>query len=195
MRAFIGIDLEPEWREALGRGCETVRDVVPGWRDHKWVAPENLHITLKFLGDISADAAQTLPEDLEEALRDVDRFELPVRSFFEASPSHRTAKILWTTFDDDRGHCSGLADRIETVAERYGVLPDTRDFFPHVTLCRARRPRSFTVAEQATAAAVDSLTAHRLEAVVSVLTVTVYKSTLTREGAHYDRLSVLRLAD
>lgn len=195
MRAFVGIDLEPAWRDALAAGCEVVRDLVPGWRDQKWVPAENLHITLKFLGDLPDEAAETLPDDLAEALAGVRAFELTPISLFDPVPNRRSAKMLWTTLDDAAGRCADLAERVESVAERYGVLPDTRDFRAHVTLCRTRRPRSFTVADEASRAALETLADRGVEPVMSVLAVTLLKSTLTRTHAYYDRLSVVQLAD
>jgi len=195
MRTFVGVDLTSSWREALGAGCEAVRELAPGWRDHKWVLPENLHLTLKFFGDLPQDAAQTLPDDLSEALAGRAAFDLPVLELFEAVPNRKRATMLWTTLSDADGLCADLAQRVETVAERYGVLPDTRDFRAHVTLCRARRPRSFTVAAEASSAALDVLAQHGVGTSMSVRDVTVYKSTLTRSGAHYERLCVLRLSD
>lgn len=195
MRAFVGIDLEPAWRDALAAGCEVVRALVPAWEDQKWVPSENLHITLKFLGDLPDDASETLPADLAQALEGVRGFRMNPVTLFEPVPNRRSTNMLWTTLDDADGHCADLAERVESVSERYGVLPDTRDFRAHVTLCRTRRPRSFTVAEEASSAALQVLTSHGVEPVMSVHAVTLLKSTLTRTHAHYDRLSVLRLAD
>lgn len=195
MRTFIGVDLTQAWRDALAAGCEAVRDASPGWVDQKWVVAENLHLTLKFMGDLDEGAADTLPEDIAAAIEGLAPFELPVREFFHPAPSRKRAAMLWTTFDDPQGVCTALASRIEKVAARYGVLPDTRDFRPHITLCRARRPRSFGAAEQGSSAAVTVLAEHGVAQVMSVPTVTVFKSTLTRVRPYYERLASIGLAD
>lgn len=195
MRTFVGIDLEHGWRDAVSAGCAGARDLAPMWRDQNWVPPENLHVTLKFFGDLPDDAADTLAADLTEALAGVRGFSLPLARFFEAMPNDRQTRMLWVALEDADGLAGDLAARVAAVSELYGVLPDTRDFRAHITLCRAKRPRSFKVAEEASSIVLGRASALGLDPVMSVPAVTVFRSTLTKQGAEYDRLCVIPLVD
>ena len=196
MRAFIGIEIDEDLRGALDAACSTIRETSPPWIDQKWVPAQNLHITLKFFGDISVDAAETLAIDLADALKDISTFVLPVDRFVAAVPGTKTARMLWTTFSDPNDYCTDLASRVEDMSARYSVLPDSRSFTPHITLCRARRPRSFSAEEIACETATAFLyTQNITKPSVSVQTVTVFKSVLTRNRPFYERVSTVRLAD
>ncbi|PKQ09970.1 MAG: RNA 2',3'-cyclic phosphodiesterase [Actinobacteria bacterium HGW-Actinobacteria-9] len=192
MRVFIGIDLDDTWRAALRAGCETIRRTDPAWHDEKWVPGENLHMTLKFMGDVPDESVEYLGPDLEKALGDSRSFSLPVARLVYPAPERRKATMLWTTFRDPDDAAASLLSRIEDVAADYGVVPESRFFNPHVTLVRARRPHPFTAEEPALAAMasvlgpIDSM---------SVGEVTVFSSTLTRATPVYRRLAKIRLTD
>ena len=60
MRLFVGIPLPEATRRALTDGCDAIRADDSAWRTEKWVAPENLHITLAFLGRLPAESVDAL---------------------------------------------------------------------------------------------------------------------------------------
>lgn len=192
MRVFIGIDLDDTWRSALSAGCEAIRQADEKWINQKWVPEENLHMTLKFMGDVPDESVEFLGPDLEVALADMRAFSLPVAKFIYPAPERRKATMLWTTLRDPDDAAAGLLSRIEDVAADYGVVPESRFFNPHITLVRTRAPRAFSAEEPANAAItqvlgpIDSM---------SVGEVTVFASTLTRATPAYRRLATIRLAD
>lgn len=192
MRVFVGIELPDLWREALVAGCQTVRELDPAWAGDKWVPAENLHVTLKFMGDLPDDTAKLLAPDLAAALADVPRFDLPLLQPLLAAPDRRKATMLWTTLRDPDGAAADLASRIEDVAADYGVVPDSKHFKPHITLVRTRSPRAFTVAEESEAAIRAVLGS---ENSMSVGSVTVFRSRLTSSRPFYETLGTARLAD
>ncbi len=193
MRAFVGIDLDPALREALVAGCDEIKFAESGWRDQKWVPRENLHLTLKFLGDIPNDAFDEFTDDLRAALAGVAGFSLPVAHLFAPVPSVKRATMIWSTLDDPDGRCADLADRVDEVAGTFGVLPDTRDFTPHITLCRAIRPRALRSAEAAEEKARGLLAPGEAAPTMSVGAVTFFTSTLTRQRPEYEQVSVIPL--
>lgn len=190
MRVFVGIDLNDTWRTALCAGAAAVRDSGPGWAKDKWVPAENLHITLKFFGDVPDDTAPMLGPDLAVALRGVAPLSLPMREAVFPVNGAKRASMLWTRFDDPDGACAALVARIEDVAADYGIVPDSKVFSPHVTLCRTRSPRVLTNQAEAAEAAHAVL---GTDTSMSVPSITVFKSRLTTSRPFYDRLAVVEL--
>ena len=192
MRVFIGIDLPEQWRDALAAGADAVRAAEPKWEGEKWVPAENLHVTLKFMGDLPDETAKFLGPDLERALEGFGSFALPLHRALLPSPESKRASMLWTTLSDPEEKALGLLSRIEDVAADYGVVPESRHFHPHITLVRARSPRFIRSAEEAAAVIEGMLPADRL---MSVPSVTVFRSTLTKSKPLYERLATVNLAD
>jgi len=188
MRVFIGIDLPEPWRRALAAGGEAIRAAEPKWEGEKWVPAENLHVTLKFMGDLPDETARFLGPDLERALEGFSPFSLPLHRALLPSPEAKRASMLWTTLSDPDGRALELLSRVEDVAADYGVVPESRHFHPHITLVRARSPRFIKSAEEAARVIEAALPADRT---MSVPSVTVFRSTLTKSKPLYDRLAVV----
>lgn len=141
MRLFVGVPLPEEVRHrlaALGAG-------LPGAR---WVAVDNLHVTLRFIGEVD----DALVEDIEFALAAVRHpgFELAL-SGVGCFQSGRRVRVLWAGIDA----CQPLVhlrDRVESVLVRAGLEPEHRKFSAHVTLARFKNTKG--------AAVVDFLESH-----------------------------------
>ena len=103
----------------------------------RWTAPENMHLTLKFLGDVHRDDLPLLKEELDEVAAESSRLllELGVNGCF---PGERTPRVLWTGLDGDLRRMSSLATRLEGAMVRCGFPEDRREFAPHVTVGRVR---------------------------------------------------------
>ena len=135
MRAFIAIDLPNEVREALAHRQRAIREVAEqrSRKAIRWTRPEGIHLTLKFLGEISegkvADVANAL-----RSLGDFDPFRLAIAGvgFF---PSRGQPRILWAGLDAP-GQLGELAARIESAMEPLGFEREARAFTPHLTLAR-----------------------------------------------------------
>jgi len=184
MRAFIGIPLSDEVRCSIAAACEAFRIAAPPWRDDKWVPAENLHVTLKFLGDIPQEDVEPLRLALAEACRGIEPFDLELASL-KAVPNHRHATMLWvhgTEHGEVAVQCAELGEAIDRSLEPLGFETEQRAFKAHVTLCRTRRPRrvhaeALQVAGEVLAARPDSM---------SVRSVTLFKSTLGQGSPVYE---------
>jgi len=107
----------------------------------RWVAPENLHFTLHFLGDVDSGRVAGLVERLEESLRGARPF--PVRlGALGTFPPRGTPRVVWVGLDEGAPEVSGLASRTGDALVDGGFLaaPD-RAFRAHVTLGRSKGPR------------------------------------------------------
>ncbi len=171
-RLFVGIALPEDIRARLGALCGG----LPGAR---WVDAENLHLTLRFIGDVGRDAA----EDIHDALERVRGapFELTVSGLgcFETG---RKVRALWADVGREE-RLVWLQERIESVLVRTGVEPERRKFKAHVTLARFRNGGSPRIG--------DFLEAHNTFSAgpFPVEAFTLFRSFLGREGPHYEALA------
>ncbi|MCE5203823.1 MAG: RNA 2',3'-cyclic phosphodiesterase [Actinomycetia bacterium] len=190
-RAFLAIALDDGLRGVLAQSAAAVRKNAPTWRGEKWVSAQNLHVTLAFLGLLeppALDAAQRLAETV---CNDHSPYTLGLARVIPA-PRPRSASMLWATVSDGYDETSELADELATRLVEVGYEPPAREFTPHITLVRARRPRP--VPSLALDAANDVIaSAEPLDLAMSVQGVTVYSSTLTPQGPVYDQLAFLPL--
>ena len=190
MRLFTGIELPGDVSAALVAVGALVRREVPSWRDEKWVARENLHVTLKFIGDVDVSVVTEIQAALGVAMSRVWPFALEPAGM-QAIPGTQRASMFWAAFDDPSGDCARLARTAESALERFGVEVDRRVFKPHVTLARARRPHAFP------AEIIESLVGRTDTAVasMSVSSLTLFSSTLTRSGPVYEVVEKWTLAE
>ncbi len=135
MRAFVAIDLPESLRAALRRTQASFRPVSA---DARWTQPEGIHLTLKFLGEIS-DAKV---KEVSEALKNLGRFEafaigLKGFGFF---PDARRPKVFWTGVEAPPS-LGKLAEHVEEAMRKIGFAREPRAFRPHLTLARFRVPQ------------------------------------------------------
>ncbi len=123
IRLFVGLAVP----EAAAEGLAPLTGGVPGAR---WSAAENLHITLRFAGEITESAA----EDLDSALTavSVPAFDVTLAGV-GAFGDHLAPHVLWAGIEASE-ILTRLHGRCETAARRAGLKPDTRAWKPHVTL-------------------------------------------------------------
>lgn len=183
-RCFVGLELPAGWREVLRAAGETVRSADPGWARAKWVAAENLHITLKFLGNVPDDDLDALSALIGAV---VERHASPTLTLgrLEAVPGPRRASMIWATFAEPVQSLAVVAADVDMAAQGFGVAPETRRFAAHATLARARRPHA--IAPVALESGNDLLRA--VTGTMSVPHVTLFASTLTPTGPVYRTLS------
>jgi 2'-5' RNA ligase len=137
IRAFIAVPLPGTVLEKLvALQCQLKTQVPP--RSVRWVRPEGIHLTLKFLGDT---AAEKLPE-IKQALAAVARH-APTYPFTVGElgcfPNPRRPRVIWVAVQEPTGRLAALQDAIEEVMAPMGYPPEGRGFTPHLTLGRVHR--------------------------------------------------------
>jgi 2'-5' RNA ligase len=137
VRSFVAVPLPEAIRtEILGAAQELARALPTS--DIKWFRKlENLHITVKFLGQVDEPKLAALGEALAQALAPVPRFRLEVRRI-GAFPSAHKANVVWAGVDDVARGLGTVAELVETVGERLGFAREQRAFTGHVTVGRAK---------------------------------------------------------
>jgi RNA 2',3'-cyclic 3'-phosphodiesterase len=162
VRTFVAVFPPPEVREALiGAARE-----LPVTGKVRWVRPANVHLTLKFLGEVSEDALVRVAEALEPVRLRHHPFEVEF-SGFGAFPSARRARILWAGISEGSDRLRALARDVEVSLESLGFEREDRAYVPHLTLGRARgRPVALTAVE--TPPTVPGFSVRHMELVKSV---------------------------
>lgn len=134
MRCFFAIELAASIRSALERATRDMRG--PG-RDVRWYGGEQLHVTVKFLGEIAeADAPRATAIALDAARR-VLPFPLEVAEL-GGFPNDGRPRVLWAGVRDPTGRCATWLSLADPGFEALGVARESRPFRPHVTLARSR---------------------------------------------------------
>lgn len=176
MRAFIGVELPDEARRRLAGLQDGLREVPA---DVKWVEPEHLHITLKFLGEIAASQRAQLPIRLDEAASTIPRFSVALGGL-GAFPSLAAPRVIWVGCEDGARELARLAEAIDARTEPLGVPREERPFAAHLTLGRVRSPHGrAALAERLRTTAWDPPPAWPVERV------TLYRSELSPSGPRY----------
>lgn len=137
IRAFIAVPLPDSLLEQLTALQRQLKKQVPE-RSVRWVRPEGIHLTLKFLGDTPTGK---LPE-IERALAAVARH-APACTFTVGElgcfPNPRRPRVVWIGVQEPTGRLAALQDAVEEVMAPFGYEPEGRGFTPHLTLGRVQR--------------------------------------------------------
>src|ERR1700745_1541462 len=129
MRLFVAIEISAEIRQRIN---EFVTRLQPRLSNARWVRPEGLHITLKFLGNVPDERRPVI----EQALRRIDaiRFEVSVQRI-GVFPNQRSPRVLWVGIESGLD-LPNLAKESDNVLASLGFEREKRAFTPHVTLAR-----------------------------------------------------------
>jgi 2'-5' RNA ligase len=142
MRAFIAIPLPHPLLEKLAALQHQLERRVPP-RSVRWVRPEGVHLTLKFLGDTLTEKLPGIKQALAAVARHAPACPFTVEEL-GCFPNPRRPRVVWVGVQEPTGRLAALQDAIEEVMVPFGHEPEGRGFTPHLTLGRIRRrtPRS-----------------------------------------------------
>jgi 2'-5' RNA ligase len=183
MRCFIAIDLDEEIKEQLAKLQAELRkkaDIKKG--DAKWVKPDSIHLTLKFLGEVRDEGVTEVCRMVGDVAGEYDKFILDVGrvGYFGGS----SAKVLWVGAGENNDELVKLQGDIDKTLAMAGWREETRRFTGHLTLCRIRNPRAGRILAELSKE-YENLELGSME----VESVCVYQSQLTSAGPIYTALS------
>jgi 2'-5' RNA ligase len=137
VRSFVAVPLPENIQADIFAAAQDLARRLPqlGVRWSRKV--ENLHITVKFLGQIDETKLAALAEDLGRAVAPLRRFRLDLRGL-GAFPSPRKANVIWAGVEDASRGLNAVADAVEGVGERFGFPREQRAFTGHVTVGRSK---------------------------------------------------------
>lgn len=172
MRLFVALELPDAWRDAALalRSALEARLDSEAVRALRWVQPELMHLTLRFLGEFPDAEVDGLAATLDRYLEAFE-LELSLAGVERFGPPHRT-QVLWLGVGGDLEGLRTLAGSVERVCVEAGAAPEPRAFRPHITLARVRERTSAelrrAVAQAAEALAPAAPTAFRVYEVALV---------------------------
>jgi 2'-5' RNA ligase len=184
-RAFIAVAASPDIRRAALKLADQLRHAAG---EVKWVAPENLHWTLQFLGDVEQLEIPAVCTAVSTAVAELESFDLEARGA-GAFPAADRPRTLWLGAGAGAQAMVALHGAIQKKLDRLGYRGERRRYVPHITLGRAGRkgPPRPLIRELAALAEYDGGS-------MLVDEVTVYASRLGPEGPTYEVLARAPLA-
>jgi 2'-5' RNA ligase len=138
IRAFVALDLDAKSVRRVVRVADRLR-IASGAPSATWTLQDNVHLTLKFMGDLPADAVAPLGKALA-TLVEGKKAPQPGTCRLLAFPSVELASVVVVELTDPVRDLSKLAAKIDKLAAVHGVPRESRAFVPHVTLARLKRP-------------------------------------------------------
>ena len=180
MRAFIAVDVPDEARQSL---AVLQRELAASGADVKWVAPEQLHLTLKFLGEITEEQRGAMEAALARIGQQEAAFEMRLAGT-GAFPSVTAPRVVWVDVVEGQEPLARIAARLNEEGARRGIEAEGRPFAAHLTLGRVRSPKQRT-------ALVERLRASLWQppAPWRVESLTFYQSVLSAAGPTYTVLA------
>jgi len=189
VRSFIAIELPGELKLGLTRVEAQLKASEQTWV--KWVDPHSIHLTLKFLGSVAVDKTGEITSAMEQAAQGMSSFRLDVEGL-GVFPNLRRVQVAWVGVGGDVDKLNQLQKRIDLNLVPLGFTPESRQFTPHLTLARLRDQASLD--ERQRFGQLIASTRFEIACTIEVDAISLMKSQLTREGAIYTRISLVRLS-
>ncbi len=182
IRAFLAIDLDDDLKPKINR---IIKEFKKTDARIKYVELTNLHLTLKFFGDIDTDGLDLLEEAISNVVSQFDSFKIKIKGC-GAFPNTNRIKVIWVGIDDD-AIINDLHDSLDKEFVRLGFDED-RKFSTHLTIGRMKSAKSknkvkSTIEEFGDVEVGEMEVAH----------ITLKKSTLTPAGPIYEDLKIFEL--
>ncbi len=188
VRSFIAIELPDELKLGLTQLEAQLKMSKQPWV--KWVNPYSIHLTLKFLGSIAVDRISEITRAMEEAIQGIPPFHLEVKGL-GVFPNLRRVQVAWVGIGGEVDKLSQFQQHLESNLARLGFAPERRPFTPHLTLARLRDRASLD--ERQSFGQLIASTRFEATYTIKVDAINLMRSQLTREGAIYSRISLVRL--
>ena len=190
LRTFIAIELSGTLKDALRRIQGELSVEMPA-RSVRWVQPDGIHLTLKFLGDTPAAQVDAVKAALARAAVEAVPFTVTA-SGLGCFPSARQPRVVWVGLQEPSGALSRLQRAVEAQVAPLGFPTERRPFTPHLTLGRVQQYASGSDVRQIGEVVAARMTAGALGEMRAAV-VSYIKSDLRPGGAVYTALSEARL--
>ena len=184
IRTFIGIPLSSQTRDIFKNVQNDFKNLNA---DVKWVQPDNIHLTLKFLGEIDPKKLRSIQDIFPSLFQNFSRFDVTI-THLGAFPNAEKPRVIWAGITQNAELITAVAVHLENTLANLGFPKEDKKFSPHITLGRVR---SFKNIEKLS----ESVDTYQklLPLNQSIDTIILFKSTLTSRGSIYEQLNEARL--
>ncbi len=181
MRAFIAIELPSVLTEMLRAIQDELMKKTGKAEDISWAKPENIHLTLKFLGEIDPERVEEIYGELEKSAEGISPFSLSAGGV-GGFPGLKTPRVIWVGIKESEV-LTQLQKNIDERLVELGFEKEDRPFHPHLTLCRIKSaPAGRNIGKAAAGLG------HEANVVFKTDSFVLFKSELNPKGAKYSTL-------
>jgi 2'-5' RNA ligase len=182
MRAFVAIELSENIRSALTQAQSHLKH---SGIDAKWVAKDNIHLTLKFLGDMADERLAEVKTSIDRVASSFKPFELTIKGM-GAFPETGFPEIIWAGIGKGAKESADIAKKVDIELSKLGFKPETRLFTAHVTIGRVRATGNKKAYKNKAPSANKS--DFSVDAPQIVTFITLFRSKLTSDGPVYTKI-------
>ncbi|MDP2913710.1 MAG: RNA 2',3'-cyclic phosphodiesterase [Candidatus Omnitrophota bacterium] len=186
MRTFIAIELSDGIRDTL---AQMQSHLKYAGADVKWVDKGNIHLTLKFLGEIDENKCEKVKASLDEIAKGFKRFEIDLKGL-GAFPSLDFPRVIWCGLDKGAKESVELAERIGEAMSKLAFKDEARPFTAHLTIGRVRSSKNKSALREKIEKLIREPSAVSCQPINSIA---LFQSTLTPTGPIYTKLHEARL--
>ncbi len=187
MRTFIAIEISEEIRNTL---AQIQSHLKYSGADVKWVEKDNIHLTLKFLGEISEEKKESVKSLLDSIASQTKPFEITIKDI-GVFPKIEFPRVVWVGLDKGSSESKTLAEKIDEALSKIGFEKETRPFTSHLTIGRVKSPKNKEALKEKIQSYSPQTIDHRPQTIDSVI---LFQSTLTPKGSIYTKLHEAKLA-
>ena len=137
IRAFIAFDIDSDL--VLKKLSEVQKALINTGADLKLVEPKNIHVTMRFLGDISPTNVDAIYEEMKKIT--FKPFDIELKGL-GAFPTLKYARVVWVGIQKGAQELKSVFDQLEPRLQRLGFRPDPKGFSPHLTIARVKSGRN-----------------------------------------------------
>jgi len=189
IRSFIAIELPEQLKQELVILEAELKD--KSGISAKWVDPYSIHLTIKFLGNVSVDKIDGILSVMEKAVTGTSPFSLQITGL-GAFPNLNRVQVAWVGLAGELNKLAELQKRLESGLVSFGFPVESRAFKPHLTLARVRD--RVPLIDRQRFGRIIAETGFKAENDIKVASINLMKSELTREGAIYSCTGTVALS-
>lgn len=182
MRSFVAIELPDEIKNKLNSLQEQLKSCAA---DVKWVAAGNIHLTLKFLGEIKEEKQPAIAKILDETVNSKPPFQIEICAL-GAFPGIDSPRVIWLGIGSGGKETKEIVQELENRFEKIGIPKEGRPFSSHITIGRVRSSLNRQQLVQKLKEAENKI--RRVNLKFNAAKITLFKSALTSKGPIYEVL-------
>jgi 2'-5' RNA ligase len=187
MRTFIAIELPQDIKDAISRLQSKLK---ASGADVKWVAPTNIHLTLKFLGEIDEKTKDAVSDIIKEIAVNTPCFTIKLGEI-GAFPRIQSPRVIWIGLSEGHEQTKTIVDHLKSELEECGIFGDNKPFSSHITIGRVHSLKKM----DSLIRCISELAAQGTEKLGEFQAgkITLFKSTLLPQGPLYETLQETNL--